>query len=244
MTRRARFGLLAAVLVVAAVCVNLGLWQGRRLAARKAANAEALARRELPVLDLARAADSSGLDQRRVRFSGDYDHGRTLVLRGRVEREAPGVQLVTPLRLDGTDRWVLVNRGFVPADDAVRPNPLAVSRPERTTVTGIAFDLPESEDRGGPLTALGTSTWRRLDRHGVADSLPYPVLPVWVQALTEERPEGSPPFPLAVAPRPLDDGPHLAYMLQWFGIAAAALAFGVLVLRGGHGRGRRDPAGG
>jgi cytochrome oxidase assembly protein ShyY1 len=36
----------------------------------------------------------------------------------------------------------------------------------------------------------------------------------------------------------LDDGPHLSYAIQWFAIAAAIAAFGVIVMRRG---GRASP---
>ncbi len=229
MTRRGRLGLFVLAVAAAGVAVALGFWQGGRLAERRSANAHAMERRGMPEVDLATAHDAA-LDQRRAVVSGRYDHDRTLILRGRVEREAPGVFVVTPLLPDGGGPAVLVNRGFVPADDALRPDSALIGQPERAAVRGLAYALVSAPDSGGPLVTGGVTTWRRLDA-AVAHRLPYAVAPVWLWQLPDSiRPDA--PFPMPVEPPPLDDGPHLSYMVQWFGIALAALAFGLLfVLR-------------
>jgi len=227
-TRTARVSLLAVTILAAGVCTSLGLWQGRRLSARRAANAEALAGRSQPVVDLNRSPLSDASPQRRLRATGVFDHARTFVLRGRSDRDVPGVHVVVPLRLEGRPEAILVNRGFVPAHDAVRPD-YAWDRTERVTVEGIAFPVPVTTDSGTPLTMGGSTTWRRLDLATVRARLPYPVADLVLhQTEPDRRPEGASPYPRLAALPMLDDGPHLSYMIQWFGLAAASLAFGVI----------------
>jgi surfeit locus 1 family protein len=214
--------------VAAVVCTGLGIWQLRRLVARRAANAQAMAGRTLPMVELGRPGGARALDQRRVSAIGTWDHARSFVLRARSERDAPGVHIVTPLRLDGRAEAVLVNRGFVPADDAMHPT-VTWSQPDRGTVRGLAFLIPLAPAGGTPLTRSGSTTWRRLDLDSVRARLPYPVLDTYVHATEREataaRGSG---WPLPARLPPLDDGPHLYYMVQWFMLAAASLAFGVL----------------
>ena len=50
---------------------------------------------------------------------GRYDHGHEIVIRGDVLQGVPGVRLVTPLLLGDGGPAVLVDRGFLPAPDAV-----------------------------------------------------------------------------------------------------------------------------
>jgi len=239
-TRTRPTALVVAAVLAAAGCVALGIWQGRRLMGRRAANEATLARRELPVVVLNDPATPTDLAQRRVVASGNYDHLTSLVLRGRLEREVPGVFLVTPLRLDGRPDAVLVLRGFVPAADAHRPDTSLVARPNGVgvTVEGIALAVPSSPDSGSPLTTSGFTSWRRLDLAALRRRIPYPLLDVYVHETTAGRQDGMTagtdrkrPFPRPVALPPLDDGPHLAYMIQWFGIAVVAAAFGIAVLR-------------
>ena len=237
-----RFGLFALMLLVSAICVGLGLWQGRRLAARRAANQVALSARALPEVDLNEIVINQALPGRRVRARGTFDHTNSFVLRGRVEREVPGVQVVVPLKLEGQSEAVLVNRGFVPAHDAARPDTSAIDRTAEVSLQGLAVSIPSSSDSGAPLTYAGATTWRRLDLAGVKARLPYPVLDVYLhETEPEPRAEGASRWPTPAELPPLDDGPHLSYMIQWFGIAAAALGFGVAALRRG-GEDRRAKA--
>lgn len=238
MTGRARAGLFVLTLVSAAICTSLGFWQADRLAGRRADNRVAMAARALPVVDLNRpdAGADGALDQRRATAVGTWDHAHTFVLRARAEREAPGVHIVTPLRLDGRDEAVLVNRGFVPSDDAMTPR-ITWDEPPTGSATGYAFLIPSVPDSGTPLARGGATTWRRLDLATVRARLPYPVLEVYLHATERaERPEDASPWPVVATLRPLDDGPHLGYMVQWFMLAAASLAFGVIFLRGREGR--------
>jgi surfeit locus 1 family protein len=159
---------------------------------------------------------------------GTWDHANTFVLRARAERDAPGVHIVTPLRLDGRVEAVLVNRGFVPAYDAMHPTvPWRLA--DRGEARGLAFLIPAAAEGGTPLTRAGQTTWRRLDLDSVRARLPYPVLAVYVHVTEREaRADGESGWPIPAGLRPIDDGPHLYYMVQWFMLAAASLAFGVL----------------
>ncbi len=233
MTRRSRTGLFILAVLVAAVCAGLGAWQGTRLRDRRAANRVALSARALAEADVA-ATPATDLPQRRVIARGRFDHTHTIILRGRVERQAPGVQVVVPLRLDGRAEAVLVNRGFVPSPNAATLDTTLVAPVDTVTVRGLALPVPDDAAGGSPLVYRGTETWQRLDRSALHARLPYPILDVYIHETEREpRPDPARPWPVPAALRPLDDGPHLSYMIQWFGIGAAALAFGVLfVLRG------------
>jgi surfeit locus 1 family protein len=152
------------------------------------------------------------------------------------------VHVVTPLRLDGRAEAVLVNRGFVPANDATTPE-VEWDRPETGAVRGLAFLIPSVADSGTPLTREGRTSWRRLDLATVQARLPYPVLEVYLhQTERDGRAEGSSPWPIPARLVPLDDGPHLYYMVQWFLLAGASVAFGVIFVlkREGEREGGRE----
>ena len=97
----------------AAVCIRLGFWQIGRLQERRVANRTAAEARAAPVIRLPKGSGEA-LDNRRVEAVGRYDDANEIVLRGTSYQGLPGVTVVTPLRLPGTDSAQLVTRGFVP----------------------------------------------------------------------------------------------------------------------------------
>ena len=226
MVSRSRAGLIAGLVVVALVCVALGLWQLGRLAERRAANAVAAAARSAPAVALRDHWADSNLVHRRVRVRGRFDHAQDLVLRARSYAGVPGVELVTPLLSQGDTTAVLVNRGFVPAPDAVTIEPDSFVEPGIRTVEGIA--LPLDSAGGAPLSRGRQTTFARLDRQTIQERLPYSIRLVYIR---QQPDSAAPPFPRRLGPPALDDGPHLSYAIQWFAFAAIALGFGVAMLR-------------
>lgn len=215
------------LVLMAALCVRLGFWQVERLSQRRAANRVALAAREQPPLVLAAGADytAAELSGRWVEAGGAYDRANEIVVRGQAFEGAPGVHLVTPLRLAGSDSAVLVRRGFVPAPDAVRADVDSLEEPGTVTVRGLA--APIESGAGQPVEHEGRTTWARLDLDALRARLPYPLLPVVVR----QTPDSSlPRLPRRLPPPELSDGPHLNYAIQWFLFGGMAIAFAVLVV--------------
>lgn len=231
----------ATVLSVAAAAIGLGRWQLRRLRDRRASNAILIAARERPPLELTSAGDPGApIDSgRRIVAHGSFEPQDEIVLRGRAQNDGPGLQIVTPLALDsGGVLWVV--RGFVASPDAVTP-PDTIPPPVAgsVTVSGLALALPVTTDSGAPLRHNGRTSWKRLDR-GTLARLRAGSLPVYLLLAGDSTGPGR---LIPVPPSELTDGPHLSYAIQWFGIAFAVLAFGVIVLwRGGRGRPRRPEA--
>ena len=218
---------MAACLLAAAGFVRLGFWQLHRLAERRASNRLILAAREAPVVDLTEipAGSIDSLIERRVSGRGRYDHAHEIVLRGEALQGVPGVNVVTPLRLTGSDTAVLVERGFVPTPDAVTVDVDTLVEPGEVEVTGLAGRL---EPGGGrPLQRGGKTTWARPDLAALRDSLPYPLLSIIVRQLPQPS---LPSFPRRLDPPAIDEGPHLSYALQWFFFATLATAFAFLVI--------------
>ncbi|HZH40480.1 MAG TPA: SURF1 family protein [Gemmatimonadales bacterium] len=127
---------LAVAVVIALVCVRLGVWQIARLHQRRAANAVIEARERAPVLDLTGSESLDAVQWRRVRASGVYDYARERVWTGRTFQGVPGVVLLTPLRVPGGDVWV--NRGWVASPDAAQVDQSRWREGDTATVAGIA----------------------------------------------------------------------------------------------------------
>jgi surfeit locus 1 family protein len=220
-------GLLVWIAAVAAsvVCVRLGFWQLSRRAEKRALNA-ALAEAErapaLPVTgDSSLALRSLG---RAIAARGRFDERFHFLLVGREHEGAPGVEVVTPLRIEGSAAAILVNRGWLPADDAVSAQPLDYPEPGTRSVRGIAQALRHGVVGPSPRRLPGgpAALWavRALDRDSIAARLPYPIVGV---ALRELPGPDVPALPRRFPSRRYDESMHLGYAIQWFAISLIIL---------------------
>jgi surfeit locus 1 family protein len=217
-----------AALVVAVVCVRLGIWQLHRLVERKALNAAVEARLMDPPLDIATPPlDTVGLLYRRVRLQGTYDNAHAIVIAERTYQGNPGVHLLTPLRLPGGA--ILVNRGWLPSPDA---RTVDVGRFDTTGVV-VVVGLVRPFRLGRrlvqpPSTGVFQRVWYGYDPT-IPRHFPYPVASVYVQALPAATPAtgglrlGPQTLPAALPAPPLSNGSHLSYAIQWFSFALIAL---------------------
>jgi surfeit locus 1 family protein len=227
MSFRARLLIIVSFTAAALVFVALGFWQIDRLRERRAANVRALEARSAPPVRLQDEAARSGhLIGRRVWAVGHYDHVEDVVLRGKVYQGVPGVEIVSPLVLEGGRTAVLVNRGFVPAPDAVTVQADSVREFGRVRVEGTALAVPSGS--GAPLERHGGTTWGRLDLEALSQRMPYRIAPVYIRQSPDTA---QPRFPRRLEPLPIDDGPHLNYAIQWFAFAAMTIVFGGVILK-------------
>lgn len=203
-------------LSTAALCVRLGFWQLHRLEQRRARNALIVAARARPPIELpARGLSADSARDRRVHARGVYDYAHERVWAGRTREGAPGVAVLTPLRLaDGSA--VFVDRGWVPSADARHVDLAAWREPDSAAITGLGLPAPRA--RGDVRPAA------------LADSLPYAVLPFVVQLLPTDAARTRPAPLRWPAPAP-DAGPHLSYAVQWFSFAVIIVVGTVLLLR-------------
>lgn len=226
---------IAATMVVVAVvagCMWAGFWQLRRLDERVARNtlvAARLAADPTEITALVDGADPAAVEYRRVWARGIFLPEDEVLARSQVLDGAAGFHVVTPLRLDDGS-IVMVNRGWVPVS---MDTPPVSARPPagKVRVDGI---VRRSQIRRGvaPVEPPGRlEVVSRIDLERLADQLPGPVAPVWMQL------EGSPsdvPVPLP-EPDVDDEGPHQSYAIQWFSFATVGVVgFGALIRRSAH----------
>ena len=208
--------LIVIALIVAGVCGRLGFWQLDRLQQRRARNAQVAARLQLPPIELAavNALPPESVAFRMVHAKGVYDYSRERVRPARVYEGAPGVAILTPLRLtDG--RAVFVDRGWAPSADGLHIElaPLREGTGDSANVTGLGIVMPRGHGDADPAR--------------LADSLPYPLLPFGMQLVPGQGGSVLRRWPAPV----LDDGPHRGYALQWFSFALIALIGTAVLLR-------------
>jgi surfeit locus 1 family protein len=226
MSRRA-LTFLALAIIVAAGCVRLGFWQLHRLSDRRALNARLASRlseKPVPARDLVR--DTASAIYRRSSAEGTYDFANEIALAARTREGSPGVNILTPLKLAGTDSAILVNRGWVYAADAMTVDFARWNEESSSKVTGYLLTIPVV-GAGAVNASTNPRLVRRLQYDSLAKRFPYPIARMILVATEAAAPQGtrmvkdSTPARL---PAPLmDEGPHLGYAVQWFSFAVIAL---------------------
>lgn len=207
----------AGALVIGAVCARLGVWQLARLDQRRARNADIeAAMRAEPVPLRSLAHPPARLT--RVTIAGSPDYRHEIALTARTRKGSPGVNIVTPLRIAGTDTAVLVNRGWVYSPDAAQVDFARWREADSLSFSGYVDTLATS----GAVPALAGLRMHVLDRTRIAAELPYPIASHYVIALTESA-TPSQTTPVRIPLPALDEGPHRSYAIQWFSFAVIAI---------------------
>jgi surfeit locus 1 family protein len=214
------------VLALALVMMRLGFWQLGRLGEQRASNARIEERLQAPPLQLTGQPLNLETDEyRRAVVTGTFDHDQAILLRNRAREGVPGMHLMTPLRIAGSDQVVLVDRGWLPLElatpEARRQFDVAgtvevqgIVRAPRSNTT--RFGPQDRQPEGGRLDA-----WFRPDIERIAQQMPYPLLPYFLEA--EQPANQSPGLPRPQPQIDLSEGPHLSYAIQWFAFTMTLL---------------------
>ncbi len=229
---RARdWAFISLILIVAVVCIRLAFWQISRLNERRSQNAYILSQLEHPALDL----PSPGLTPEEIAFRhvtvrGTFDAQHEIMLKNRSHNGQSGYHLVTPLRIEGSEESVLVDRGWISIEAAGDDQRQRFILHGIQDLTGIArLSQPEPGSfLADPIPAPNEpplKAWRVLNIEGIQNQIPYPLLSIYIE-------QTEPPMVTATMPIPdseidLSEGPHLAYTIQWFSFAAIAILGGI-----------------
>jgi surfeit locus 1 family protein len=230
----------AFALLAAAVCIRLGVWQLARHGEKVRRNASiARQQRSAPVALANLPRDTGDAHYRPATVTGRFDYEHELVLSGRTHQGSPGVNLITPVRVEGSDTAVLVNRGWVYSPDGGRVDRVRWREADSGSVNGyVELYAP---DAGATASAVDARIIRRVSRSEIGSKIPYPVAPFYLM-VTGDSADG--PHPARHQIPALDEGPHRSYAIQWFSFAVFALAGVVMiVLRERHPYARRTAYG-
>jgi surfeit locus 1 family protein len=214
---RARFWLLlVAALLGMGLTLSLGRWQLARAAQKEALHAAIEEQKTRPALDgaaLLATPVPASLVYRPVALQGQWLADRTVFLDNRQIDGKPGFFVFTPLRLTGSDRVILVQRGWVPRNFVDRTALPRVDTPQAQVLVEGRIAPPPSKLYD--FAAVETGAIRQnLDLAGFAAETGLPLFGVTVlqtgagDGLRRDWPEPN----LGVAK-------HYGYAFQWFGLA-------------------------
>ncbi len=216
--------------------IRLGFWQLDRLAQRRALNAVVMAQLNAPVLSLDAntlsdpklAGKLTGMQYRSVTIKGEFDPSQQVLLVNQAFNEQFGADLVTPLRIQGTNQAILVDRGWIPQANYASGDLAKYNQSGTVEIQGMILlsqTQPEVGRASDKIPATGRlNDWFTLNVPGIAKQTSYQLLPVYIQQAPPQQGLTAPPY--ANLPQlDLSEGPHMGYAIQWF-IFSATLAFG------------------
>ncbi|MFI3137995.1 MAG: SURF1 family protein [Methylococcaceae bacterium] len=207
--------------LVLSLLISLGFWQLGRAEQKRAF---LLQQQQLltagEVLLNANAADDISLWQYRpVRVTGHYAGERQFLIDNQHVKGKVGYFVLTPLRIEGSDKAILVNRGWVPLNVDRSILPALPVNSDTVTVTGRINHFPSV---GVKLAGaeIPTATWpsvvQVVDASVLAGKLGFSLFSFQIE-LDPDKPDGYLRDWQSITIMPPEK--HIAYAVQWFGLA-------------------------
>ena len=220
-----------AVALGLALFVHLGQWQAGKAENRQAEIRQHTERAQHAAYRIGTLrTEADPLRGMPVSVRGHFEPDHRFFVDNRLLDGKPGLHLVMPFRIEGSETRVLVNRGWIAWPDRRSDLPTVATPTGEVEINGVAevpsgkkfFLMPEHEDANPAL-------WTRLDLERFEKAHPGPLQPVVVL----QSDEGATDSLVRKWPPPEDRvAMHQSYSMQWFGMAAALLIFyGVASLR-------------
>jgi surfeit locus 1 family protein len=218
-----------------ALCLKAGLWQYDKAASKQTLQTQLNARlAEPPVALPSKLADLETWRYKRVKFAGVYDTRYQVLLDNQVENTVTGYHVLTPMQVEGSPLYVLVNRGWI----AAKPYKMGVAAHELPQIITPQGRQEIEGDIGLPATQFFTleappandgkwqAVWQHLDLQRYAKSVPYATQPFVVRLNPQSSAGGyvrNWPVPGAKVTM------HLGYAYQWFGFALTLLVIYIVL---------------
>lgn len=199
----------------------LGNWQLGR-GKEKSALAELIqaASRDALIAMPAAAIRVEDIAWRRVEVRGRFAPKYTIFIDNRVLHGVVGYHVVTPLSIADSDRYVLVNRGWVAGTTARNTLPQIATPVEAVRIVGLAT-VPSTRYLELSTQVADGIVWQNLTLERYRAAMPIAIQQVVIQ---QENDLGDGLKREWTAPD-LGINTHYGYAFQWFALAATLLIF-------------------
>lgn len=209
-------------LILLAFLLSLGFWQLKRADEkrifiadqREAENKKVV---QLSLMDL----DPEGIRYRQIEVSGDYDPQHQYLIDNQIINGQAGYFVMTPFKIDGLDKAVLVNRGWVVLNKDRRILPNLDFSVTETVLTGRINNFPSVGMKlvGAEIPTEGwPSVVQVVDTLILSKKLGYSLLPFQIELDTNMKNGYQREWKKRTVMSPEK---HIGYSIQWFGLALA-----------------------
>ncbi len=219
-----------AALVMMSLTLYLAWWQQGRAEQKRALQAEFTQREAAPALVLdSMQRDATAMRYRRVIARGIFQSAGQIFLDNKTDDAGvsltpgrAGYHVITPMRLAGSNAYVLVNRGWLPRAANYPKPPTVVVPAGEVEVRGLAV-IPNARFLELSNAAVDGTVWQNLTIERYQQQLKLDVLPVVLLA-SDTTPNALQGLkPLSEQPNAGVDK-HVEYMLTWYSLSATLLA--------------------
>lgn len=211
-----------AFICLLALLVSLGFWQLGRAEGKR--NLQEL--NNIRVKDQAVSISANTLENmdtlryRKVVLNGRYDEDHQFLIDNQIVNGKPGYYVATPLQLLGSNKAVLVNRGWVPLNKnrSILPD-VSFLNTENISLTGRINKFPSVglKLKGADIPALGwPAVVHVIDEQILSERLGYPLFGFQVE-LDASMANGF--YRQWRQAKSLSPEKHTAYAVQWFALA-------------------------
>jgi surfeit locus 1 family protein len=207
-----------------ALTLYLGHWQQGRAAEKQALQTEFDSRSGAAPVSLTKEiGDPVALRYSHASAQGEWLATGQIFIDNKFDNDAVGFHVITPLKIAGTNRFILVNRGWI-ARDAKYPAAPEVAVPAGTaTIEGLLV-VPSTRFLELAPVMLEGSVWQNLTVERYRQKSGLDVLPLVLLASNA----GSGLKPVSERPDTRADK-HVEYMLTWYSLAASVVALWVIL---------------
>ncbi len=218
-----KLGWTLAYLGMFTVLLSLGVWQVHR-ADEKQAYLDLQAQRINQHIDLMNSQPVENIIQIRYKqatITGTYDVAHQFLLDNQIQDSKVGYFVLTPFKLKNTNKAILVNRGWIPLIEprTTLPDVSLQSQHSEITLTGRVNAFPRvgiKLDGATQPTQTQPAIVQVVDNIVLSKQLGYDLLDFQLE-LSPDSADGYKRDWNIVIPIPPEK--HLAYALQWFGLA-------------------------
>ena len=215
-----------AAVVALVLMLYLAMWQQSRAAEKRGLQAEFVQRTVAPAMTLSGTTrDATALRYRHAVARGEWYQAGQIYLDnkfGDANSGRAGYHVITPLKLYGTDTFVLVNRGWIARSKAY-PLPPEVPAPSGEVEVHGLNTLPNAHFLELSSAAIDGAVWQNLtiDRYRAAMKLDVLPLLLLASATVPNAQQGL---------QPVTEQPdarvekHVEYMLTWYSLAVTVIA--------------------
>jgi len=212
-------GMTLATILIMALCIRLGFWQYNKAQdtiekQQKIDDGMTFAPVELPsIID-----DEASWQYKRVSFKGSYLPEYQIILDNRVHGNKAGYEVITPVKVNNKEHYVLVNRGWIAGNPDRSLPMIETPEDEQLFIGDLTFPLAKvfTLESTAEKESAWQSLWQHIDMQRYQTLVPFHVSPYIVRLAPGEIAGGF------VRDWPIPKNRitvHLGYAYQWFGFA-------------------------
>lgn len=214
---------LLVLLICVPLFIKLGLWQYGKARLKQDIQNSYNASQNNAALSLPyRLDDPDTWKYKKVSTKGRYETRYQIFLDNQVEDSRAGFHVITPLKIEGRNDYVLVNRGWIAGGAMHDEIPTIITPDTPVEITGLAwvpskkiFTLESKSEQ-----QQWQPVWQHMNMERYRSSVPIQVLPIIIKLDAKSEAGGfirnwqMPAEKIAT---------NLGYAYQWFGFAIASV---------------------